>query len=163
MNLAVYPGSFDPITIGHIDIIERASKIFDKVIVLVAINPNKKYHNSAEERILMCKEVVKNFKNVEVDSYSGLTVNYARKIHAKALIRGLRVVSDFEYEWQLFSANEYIAPDIEMVFFMARKKTSFISSSTINEMYANGVDISELVPKVVLDVYNKRSKNSVEK
>jgi pantetheine-phosphate adenylyltransferase, bacterial len=158
MKLAVYPGSFDPITIGHIDIIERASKIFDKVIVLVAINPNKKYHNTIDERVLMCKEAVKDFKNVTVDSYSGLTVDYAKKVHAQALIRGLRVVSDFEYEWQLFSANEYIDPDMEMVFFMARKKTSFISSSTINEMYVNGVDISELVPKVVLDTYNKRNK-----
>jgi pantetheine-phosphate adenylyltransferase len=158
MKLAVYPGSFDPITIGHIDIIERASKIFDKVIVLIAINPNKRYHNSVAERLEMTREACKEFKNVEVDSYEGLTVDYAHKVHAQALIRGLRVVSDFEYEWQLFSANEYIAPDIEMVFFMARKKTSFISSSTINEMFANGVDISELVPPIVLETYKKKNK-----
>jgi len=156
MKLAVYPGSFDPITIGHIDIIERASRIFDKVIVLIAINQNKKYHNSTSERIMMAKEACKEYKNVTVDSYEGLTVDYANKVHAQALIRGLRVVSDFEYEWQLFSANEYIDPNIEMVFFMARKKTSFISSSTINEMYDNGVDITELVPPIVLETYKNR-------
>jgi len=156
MKLAVYSGSFDPITIGHIDIIERASRIFDKVIVLIAINPNKKYHNSTSERIMMAKEACKEYKNVTVDSYQGLTIDYANKVHAQALIRGLRVVSDFEYEWQLFSANEYIDPNIEMVFFMARKKTSFISSSTINEMYDNGVDITELVPPIVLETYKNR-------
>lgn len=155
MKIAVYAGSFDPITIGHIDIIERASKIFDKVIVLVAINPNKKYHFSTESRVEMAKESTSHFDNVEVDSYSGLTVNYAKKIGANILIRGLRVVSDFEYEWQLASANEYIDPNIEIVFFMAHKKTSFISSSSINEMYENGVDISELVPSIVLKYYKK--------
>ena len=104
----------------------------------------------------MAKEACKEYKNVTVDSYEGLTVDYANKVHAQALIRGLRVVSDFEYEWQLFSANEYIDPNIEMVFFMARKKTSFISSSTINEMYDNGVDITELVPPIVLETYKNR-------
>jgi pantetheine-phosphate adenylyltransferase len=155
MKIAVYPGSFDPITIGHIDIIKRAMKIFDKVIVLVAKNPNKKYRNSLENRIYMIKEATKNISGVEVDSDDGLTVNYAKKVGAQSLIRGIRVVGDFEYEWQLASANEFIDPNIEIVFFMAHKKTSFISSSTINEMYDSGVDISELVPKVVIDVYKK--------
>lgn len=155
MKIAVYPGSFDPITIGHIDIIKRATKIFDKVIVLVAKNPNKKYRNSLENRIYMIKEATKNISGVEVDSDDGLTVNYAKKVGAQSLIRGIRVVGDFEYEWQLASANEFIDPNIEIVFFMAHKKTSFISSSTINEMYDSGVDISELVPKVVIDVYKK--------
>lgn len=155
MKIAVYPGSFDPITIGHIDIIKRATKIFDKVIVLVAKNPNKKYRNSLENRIYMIKEAAKNISGVEVDSDDGLTVNYAKKVGAQSLIRGIRVVGDFEYEWQLASANEFIDPNIEIVFFMAHKKTSFISSSTINEMYDSGVDISELVPKVVIDVYKK--------
>ena len=158
MRIAVYPGSFDPITIGHIDIINRATKIFDKVIVLVAKNPSKKYRNSLEDRILMIKGATKDIKNVEVDSDDGLTVNYAKKIGATALIRGLRVAGDFEYEWQLASANEFIDPNIEIIFFIAHKKTSFISSSTINEMYDNGVDISELVPNIVVDVYKKRNK-----
>ena len=137
MKIAVYPGSFDPI------------------IVLVAKNPNKKYRNSLENRIYMIKEATKNISGVEVDSDDGLTVNYAKKVGAQSLIRGIRVVGDFEYEWQLASANEFIDPNIEIVFFMAHKKTSFISSSTINEMYDSGVDISELVPKVVIDVYKK--------
>lgn len=156
MRVAVYPGSFDPITIGHIDIINRATKIFDKVIVLVAKNPNKKYRNSLEDRIAMIKDATKDNKNVEVDSDDGLTVNYAKKVGATALIRGLRVAGDFEYEWQLASANEFIDPNIEIVFFLAHKKTSFISSSTINEMYDNGVDISELVPEIVVKHYEKR-------
>ncbi|MFA6667319.1 MAG: pantetheine-phosphate adenylyltransferase [Bacilli bacterium] len=156
MKIAVYPGSFDPITIGHIDIIKRASKIFDKVIVLVAKNPTKKYHNSLEDRIAMVKEAVKDFKSVEVDSDDGLTVKYAKKVGAQALIRGIRVVGDFEYEWQLASANEYIDPSIEIVFFMAHNKTSFISSSTINEMFENGIDISELVPPIVVKYYSKK-------
>ncbi len=155
MRVAVYPGSFDPITIGHIDIINRATKIFDKVIVLVAKNPNKKYRNSLEDRIAMIKDATKDNKNVEVDSDDGLTVNYAKKVGATALIRGLRVAGDFEYEWQLASANEFIDPNIEIVFFLAHKKTSFISSSTINEMYDNGVDISELVPEIVVKHYKK--------
>ena len=155
MRVAVYPGSFDPITIGHIDIINRATKIFDKVIVLVAKNPSKKYRNSLEDRIIMIKDATKDNKNVEVDSDDGLTVNYAKKVGAAALIRGLRVAGDFEYEWQLASANEFIDPNIEIVFFLAHKKTSFISSSTINEMYDNGVDISELVPEIVVKHYKK--------
>lgn len=158
MKIAVYPGSFDPITIGHIDIIKRATKIFDKVIILVAKNPNKKYRNSLEDRILMIKDATKDIKNVEVDSDDGLTVNYAKKVGATALIRGLRVAGDFEYEWQLASANEFIDPNIEIIFFIAHKKTSFISSSTINEMYDNGVDISELVPNIVVEVYKKQNK-----
>ncbi len=158
MRVAVYPGSFDPITIGHIDIIKRATNIFDKVIVLVAKNSSKKYRNSLKDRIFMIKEAVKDVKNVYVDSDDGLTVNYAKKIGASVLIRGIRVVGDFEYEWQLASANEFIDPEIEIVFFMAHKKTSFISSSTINEMYDNGVNISELVPASVIEVYNKKFK-----
>ncbi len=160
MKVAVYPGSFDPITIGHIDIITRATKIFDKVIVLVAKNPNKKYRNSLEDRIMMIKEATKDNKNVEVDCDDGLTVRYAKKVGANALIRGIRVSGDFEYEWQLASANEFIDPNIEIIFFLAHKKTSFISSSTINEMYDCGVDISELVPKIVIDLYNKKKEKA---
>jgi len=157
MNIAVYPGSFDPITNGHLDIIVRASKIFDKVIVLVSINSEKQYHFPSELRVEMIKEAVKELKlnNVEVDSYDGLTVEYAKKHNANTLIRGLRVVSDFEYEWSLAAANEFINPNIEIVFFMAHKNTSFISSSTINEMKKNGVDISTLVPKSVLNGFKK--------
>lgn len=152
MKIGVYPGSFDPITNGHLDVIERASKIFDEVIVLIAINNEKKSFFSVEERIEMIKESTKHMKNVKVDSYNGLTMRYAKKVNAIALIRGLRVVSDFEYEWKLAAANEFIDNSIEMIFFMAKKETSFISSSSIKELYQNQVDISSLVPKSVIEM-----------
>lgn len=158
MKVAVYPGSFDPITNGHLDIIKRALKIFDKVIVLVSINENKKYHFTNEEKIKMIKEALieEKLDNVEVDSYSGLTLDYCKKINANVLIRGLRIVSDFEYEWSLAAANEFIDSNIEMVFFMAHQKTSFISSSSINEMFNNGVDVSSLVPNAVVKMYKNK-------
>ena len=152
MKIGVYPGSFDPITNGHLDVIERASKIFDEVIVLIAINNEKKSFFNVEERIEMIKESTKHMKNVKVDSYDGLTMRYAKKVNAIALIRGLRVVSDFEYEWKLAAANEFIDNSIEMIFFMAKKETSFISSSSIKELYENQVDISSLVPKSVIEM-----------
>ena len=149
MKIAVYPGSFDPITNGHLDIIRRASKLFDKVIVLLAINPEKSCRFSKEDRLNMLIDVVKPFKNVEVDSYNGLTIEYARKHGASVLIRGLRVVSDFEYEWAYSAANEYIDKDIEMVFLMTRAGQMFISSSTVKEIAYHRHDLSELVPSCV--------------
>lgn len=153
-KIGIYPGSFDPITIGHIDIIERAGKIFDEVVVLLAVNPNKTCRFDVPTRLEMLKESLKEFANVRVDYYSGLTMEYAKQIGAKALIRGLRVVSDFEYEWSLSAANEFINKDIEMVFLMAHKELAFISSSTIDELYKSGVDISTLVPKIVKEKYD---------
>lgn len=150
MKVAVYPGSFDPITNGHLDILSRACKVFDKVIVLVANNPEKHSNFSAEERVEMIKEAVVNLLNVEVCSDNGLTVEFAKKHGATHLIRGLRAVSDFEYEFQLASANEFIDPSIDMVFFMSRGDKTFISSSMIIEMTKSGVDVSSLVPASVL-------------
>ena len=150
MKIAVYPGSFDPITNGHLDILERASKIFDKVIVLVAINSSKNHRFSVEERVQMIKEATAGIPNVEVDSSEGLTVRYAKEHGAGTLIRGLRAVSDFEYEFRLASANEFADSSIDMVFFMARGDKTFISSSAIIELYNSGVDISSLVPESVL-------------
>lgn len=150
MKIAIYPGSFDPITNGHLDILERASKIFDKVIVLVAVNQNKTSRFSMEDRIEMIKEATKDIKNVEVDHFDGLTVKYAKDHHATHLIRGLRAVTDFEYEFQLASANEFADPSIDMVFFMARGDKTFISSSAILQLYSSGVDISSLVPESVI-------------
>ena len=158
MKIGIYPGSFDPITNGHLDIVERALKIFDKVIVLVAINPNKNYRFSLDDRLMMIKESVKHLKNVEVDSFDGLTIDYAIKKNACAIIRGLRVVSDFEYEWSYSAANEYINKNIEMIFLMAHKELSFISSSSIDELYYSGVSIDPLVPKIVADTYRKLKK-----
>jgi pantetheine-phosphate adenylyltransferase len=156
MKIAVYPGSFDPITNGHIDILKRALKVFDKVIVLVAINPKKSSHFTPLERLKMVKEVVEGLGNVEVDVTEGLTVEYAIEHNAKHLIRGLRAVTDFEYEFKLAAANEFANPDVDIVFFMSRNGSSFINSSSVLELYENGVDISPLVPKAVIKALNKK-------
>ena len=149
MKIAVYPGSFDPITNGHLEILDRALNIFDKVIMLVAVNPNKKTRFSAEERVAMIKEAVNN-PRVEVDSFDGLTVKYAKEHGASHLIRGLRAVTDFEYEFSLASANDYIDESIDTVFLMSKVEKSFINSSMIMELYQSGVDVSALVPASVL-------------
>ncbi len=149
-RIGVYPGSFDPITNGHLDIIKRAANLFDEVIVLISYNINKKNERfDVATRLKMIEDAVKDLKNVKVDSYNGLTIEYAKKNQAKFLIRGLRVVSDFEYEWSLASNNNFIDPEIEMVFLMAKKENTFISSSNILELASNRVDVSSLVPPLV--------------
>lgn len=149
MKVAVYPGSFDPITNGHLEILRRALNIFDKVIMLVAVNPSKKTRFSVEDRVAMIKEAV-DPSRVEVDYYDGLTVEYAKKKGASHLIRGLRAVTDFEYEFSLASANDFIDSSIDTVFLMSKAEKSFINSSMIMELYQSGVDISSLVPPSVL-------------
>ena len=149
MKVAVYPGSFDPITNGHLEILKRALNIFDKVIMLVAINPDKKGRFSPEERVAMIKEAIDD-PRVEVDSYDGLTVEYAKKHGAKHLIRGLRAVTDFEYEFSLASANDFIDSSIDTVFLMSKAEKSFINSSMILGLHQNGKDVSELVPPSVI-------------
>ncbi|MBP5574164.1 MAG: pantetheine-phosphate adenylyltransferase [Bacilli bacterium] len=149
MKIAVYPGSFDPITNGHLEILRRALNIFDKVIMLVAVNPSKKTRFSVEERVAMIKEAVDSSK-VEVDYYDGLTVEYAKKKGAHHLIRGLRAVTDFEYEFSLASANDFIDSSIDTVFLMSKAEKSFINSSMIMELHQSGVDVSSLVPPSVL-------------
>ncbi len=150
MKVAIYPGSFDPITNGHLDVLKRSLEVFDKVIVLVAVNPDKHSRFSPEERVAMIKEATQDLENVEVDYSTGLTVEYAKKHNAKHLIRGLRAVTDFEYEFQLAVANEFADNEIDMVFFMSRSETSYITSSMIMELYKNGVDVSTLVPNSVI-------------
>lgn len=153
MKIAVYPGSFDPITNGHLDILKRSLEVFDKVILLLAVNPAKKGVFSYPERLQIMKDAVAGLGNVEVDSTEGLTVDYCRQVGAKHIIRGLRAVTDFEYEFQLSAANHFLDEDIDMVFFMASSANSFISSSTINELAKNGADISGLVPPCVVKAY----------
>jgi len=148
MRIAVYPGSFDPITNGHIDVLKRALDIFDKVIVLVANNPDKSSRFDVETRKAMIKEAIDD-KRVVVDSHNGLTVQYAKEHGAKHLIRGLRAVTDFEYEFQLASANDYADSDIDTVFLMSKSDKSFINSSMIMELHERGVDVSSLVPESV--------------
>lgn len=149
MKVAIYPGSFDPITNGHLEILRRALNIFDKVIVLVAYNKDKQARFSVSERIAMIKEAVLD-ERVAVDSFDGLTIDYAKKHNASHLIRGLRAVTDFEYEFTLASANDFIDSGIDTVFLMSKAEKSFINSSTIIKLAENGVDVSPLVPFSVL-------------
>lgn len=156
MKKAIYPGSFDPFTNGHLDILNRACAVFDEVIVLVAVNASKKTLFSLQERVEILKAALAGKENVRIDSYEGLTVDYARQVGARHIIRGLRAVTDFEYEFQLASANRFANSDIDMVFFMASADHSFVSSSVVKELRANGVDVSPLVPLAVLDAFNKK-------
>ena len=149
MKIAIYPGSFDPITKGHLDILNRAAGIFDKVIIAVAKNSEKHGFLTIDERVQLIKESVKHIDNVEVDAFSGLTIEYAKKCGAEVLIRGLRAVSDFEYEMQLSQTNNALASDIQTVFFITKPEYNFISSSTIKEILVNGGDISQFVPEPV--------------
>ena len=156
MRVAVYAGSFDPITNGHLDIIKRAANAFDEVVVLLAVNPAKHGIFTAEERLRMIGKAVEGIDHVRVDHTEGLTVDYCRSIGAKHLIRGLRAVTDFEYEFQLAAANKYLDPEIDMVFFMSNSSTAFISSSMINQLRKSGADIAALVPESVVEEYKKK-------
>ena len=157
-KIGVYPGSFDPITNGHMDVLRRSLEVFDRVILLLAVNPRKKSVFPIEERLAMMKEAVKDMDRVTVDATDGLTVDYCLSHGSHHIIRGLRAVTDFEYEFQLAAANRFAGPGVDMVFFMSGSATAFISSSAINEMEASGVDISPLVPEVVARHYTSRKK-----
>ncbi|EKD8201253.1 pantetheine-phosphate adenylyltransferase [Listeria innocua] len=148
-KIAVIPGTFDPITNGHLDIIERAAKIFDVLYVSVLNNSSKKPLFTVEERMEMIKQVTAHLPNVHVESASGLTVDYASKRGATAIVRGLRAVSDFEYEMQIASMNRTLNADIETFFVMTNTKYSFLSSSMVKEVAQYQGDIRELVPEVV--------------
>jgi len=148
-SIAVYPGSFDPFTNGHVDLLERALPFFSVLHVIVAENPNKKTLFSVEERVEMIKETTKSEKNIVVTSFNGLVVNYARNVKASAIVRGLRAVSDFDYEFQLATMNRRLAPEIETIFFTTRGKYFYVNSSAIKDIAMNGGDISDLVPVMV--------------
>ncbi|AOY77359.1 pantetheine-phosphate adenylyltransferase [Clostridium formicaceticum] len=147
MKTGIYPGSFDPITNGHLDIIERASKLCDKVIVSVLQNPNKNSLFSLEERVTLIKEAVAAYKNVTVDCFSGLLIDYVKKNDAKVIIKGLRAVSDFEYEFQMALMNRKLAPDVETIFLMTSSENSYLSSSLVKEVAKFGGCIEGLVPE----------------
>lgn len=153
MKIAVCPGSFDPVTLGHLDIIERASALFDRVVVLVMTNSAKHCAFTVEERIALLKKCVCNPK-VEIDTYSGLLVNYAKEKGAVAIVKGLRAVSDFDYEFQQALINKSLFPEIETVFLTARSENMFLSSSMVKEVCSLDGDISLFVPKeIVKDIY----------
>ena len=149
MTIAIYPGSFDPFTNGHLDILKSGSEIFDKVIVAVSFNINKQGFLSIEERTDLIRQSVVEFKNVEVDSFEGLTVDYARQKGTDVLLRGLRTSFDFEYELQLSQANNSMHEDLKTVFLITKPEFNFISSSMIREIFANNGDISKFVPNPV--------------
>jgi pantetheine-phosphate adenylyltransferase len=158
MKIAIYPGSFDPITNGHVDLIQRSLTIFDQVILLLAVNPNKQSSYSVADRLAMLRAVATTFPlgRVTVDHTNGLTVRYAESKGAIALVRGLRAVPDFEYEHEIFAGNQIINSKIEMVFLMAKNNHEMISSSLIKQLHQSDVDISSLVPKVVLPMLKKK-------
>jgi len=149
VKIGVYPGSFDPITNGHIDIIERALDIFDEVYITVALNPSKKHFFSLEERVNMIQSATKAFSAVKVFSYNGLIVDFVKKHQAIAIIRGIRALSDFEYEFQMALMNRKMAPDVETVFLMPREEYSYLNSSLVKELARFNAPLSCLVPSIV--------------
>ncbi|WP_455210786.1 pantetheine-phosphate adenylyltransferase [Kaarinaea lacus] len=156
MTTAIYPGTFDPITKGHTDLVKRATKLFGKVIVAVAANPSKKPVFTLVERINMAKQVLDGVNGVEVLSLDGLLVQFARQHDAIAIIRGLRAVSDFDYEFQLAGMNRKLAPEVETLFLTPDEKYTYISSSLVREIAALGGDVSEFVHKNVMAELNRR-------
>lgn len=154
--IAVYPGSFDPVTYGHLDLIKRASNIFDKIIVAVAHNKDKSPLFNIQERISMLKEATKDIKNVQIDDFDILTVDYVKKKSCKVVIRGIRMISDFEYEFQMALTNRKLESEIETIFMMPAESYSYISSKLIKEAAFLGADISFFVPDFVSDKLKKK-------
>ncbi|HWP46936.1 MAG TPA: pantetheine-phosphate adenylyltransferase [Candidatus Limnocylindrales bacterium] len=148
-RIAIYPGTFDPITNGHIDVVQRSLNIFDKVIMAVSNNPEKKPLFTLEERIEMIKEAIGNWERFEVDSFQGLLVNYAIQRKATTIIRGIRAVSDFEYEFQMALMNRRLNPSVETVFMMPNDEYSFLSSRIVKEVISLGGSVKGLVPEIV--------------
>jgi pantetheine-phosphate adenylyltransferase len=149
--LAIYPGSFDPVTNGHLDLIERGAKIFDRLSVAVLHNQDKRPLFSVEERIEMLREVTRRWANVDVDVFDGLLVEYAERRGAQVLLRGIRAISDYEYELQMALMNRKLAPGIETVFMMPAEAYSYLSSRLVKEVFNLGGDISKLVPPLVIE------------
>lgn len=160
MKIAVYPGSFDPITLGHLNIIKRAARIFDKVYVVVMKNSDKNPLFSREERVELIKRTIKNFPNVVVETADGLLVKYCRERGATVIVKGLRAVSDFDWEFQMALANRKIDPAIDTLFLTASEKYTFLSSTVVKEMAKYKADLSDFVPREIIeDIVNKmRSK-----
>ncbi len=160
MKRAVYPGSFDPITFGHIDIIERSAKMVDELVIAVLRNSAKNSLFSLEERVNMIKEVTKDLPNVKVETFDGLLVDYMRQIDATIIIRGLRAVTDFEYELQIAQMNHVLKENAETIFLMTSLQYSYLSSSLVKEIASYGGDISKFVPNELIErIYTKYNVN----
>ncbi len=156
---AIYPGSFDPITNGHLDVIHRATRVFDEVIIAIMENPHKKSTFTVEERLAMIEESIREFDNVSVEADDGLTVEFARKKGATGIVRGIRAVTDYLFELQNATANMMLAPDIETVFFVSKPEYSFVSSSTVKEIAFYKGDFQQIVPahvaKALIEKFNR--------
>jgi len=159
MPVAIYPATFDPITNGHVDIAERAASLFDRLIVGVYDRPMKSLLFSIEERLTMTRQALAHLENVEVESYSGLTVTFAQSKEAGYIVRGLRALSDFEWELQLSLANHSLEPEVETICLMASQEHSFLSSSILKEIAINNGNIEHLAPPVVVEALRQKAKN----
>lgn len=157
MIIALYPGSFDPITNGHLDIIERASRLFGRVLVTVFVNSSKQPWFTVEERVRLARQATQHLENVTVDSHDGLLVEYARRHGVHVIVKGLRAVSDFEYEFQMAQINKHLATDLETMFMMTRPENAYLSSSIVKELARYGVDPVGLVPDVVREALRARA------
>ena len=158
MKTAIYPGSFDPVTNGHMDIIQRASTMFDKLIVVVLINPLKNYSFSIPERVELLSKVTAGIKNIEIDSYDGLLADYFKQHNVDVIVKGLRATSDFEYEFQMAHTNKDLNPRAETVFIPASLNTTFISSSMVKQVAMFGGDLSKYVPAVIHEQISRKLK-----
>ena len=156
MRIGICPGSFDPVTLGHMDIISRACKIFDKVIVAVPVNPDKRASFTVEERMEMLRTVTADMENVEVDCVRGLLADYASEKHAAAIVKGLRAISDFEYEFQMALANKMLYDEAETVFLTTSSENMYLSSSVVKQIASFGGDISHFVPECILKDITER-------
>ena len=159
MTTAIYPGSFDPITYGHLDVIERAAKVFDQLIIGVLNNYSKKSLFSVEERLEMIREVTFQYPNVEIRAFDGLLIDFTEKVNAQVIVRGIRAVSDFEYELMMAQTNKRLRDNVETVFFATSAEYSYVSSSTVRELAYFGGEIDQFVPpsvqKRIMDKYRK--------
>lgn len=156
MKKVIYPGTFDPLTNGHIDLMERACRVFDLVFVGISAHPQETPLFSAQERQVMVEEATKKFKNLKVAIFDGLLVSFAKKIGATGIIRGIRAISDFDYEFQMALTNRRMAPDIETIFMMPSENYSYLSSSLVREIAQLGGNLEGLVPRVVIQILKKK-------
>ncbi|MEE8194099.1 MAG: pantetheine-phosphate adenylyltransferase [Dehalococcoidales bacterium] len=156
MTIAIYPGSFDPITNGHIDVVTRAARLFAKLIIGVYETPDKRLLFTLKERVEMARQAVANLPNVEVQPFDGLTISFARKVGAQAIVRGLRVSADFEREFDMAMMNQRLAPELELVCLMASPEYQFLSSSLLKEVAELGGNIGDLIPKHVAEALRKK-------
>jgi pantetheine-phosphate adenylyltransferase len=158
-KIAIYPGSFDPITNGHVDVIERASIMFDKIYVVIAVNSHKITLFSEKERVELASESLKHIHNVEVRATHSLTVDFARQVNANIIIRGIRAISDFEFEFQIALMNRKIEPDIHTIFLLPNEKYTYLNSSIVKELAKYNEDVSDFVPEIVSKALIKKIQN----